>query len=96
MNMTMPEDEDRLNELEALATELVSEEEEDTLEQLKKLPRAEQREIAKLLIQQETFVGKTTLKEKNNGNSGGINDGKRKIKRNINRANNTYEPSNNQ
>ena len=40
MNMTMPEDEDRLNELEALATELVSEEEEDTLEQLKKLPRA--------------------------------------------------------
>lgn len=57
MNMTMPEDEDRLNELEALATELVSEEEEDTLEQLKKLPRAEQREIAKLLIQQETFSG---------------------------------------
>ena len=42
------------------------------------------------------MVGKTTLKEKNNGNSGGINDGKRKIKRNINRANNTYEPSNNQ
>ena len=57
MNMTLQEDEDRLNELEALASELASEEEEETLEHLKKLPREEQREIARLLIQQETFSG---------------------------------------